>query len=122
MAHEDPICTLIERLCHTREELASELGVSPAALYSWSVGRRTPRQSNRSELARIARAHARELDELANVLDGRRVPLLTADPASDLFAEQQRMRRQQLGELRSRLNETRTDARALSAAARTGTG
>ena len=72
MSTEDPICTLIERLCHTREQLASELGVSPAALYSWSVGRRTPRQSNRTELARIARAHARELDDLASILDGRR--------------------------------------------------
>jgi crotonobetainyl-CoA:carnitine CoA-transferase CaiB-like acyl-CoA transferase len=125
MSHDDPIGTLIERLCHTREELASELGVSPAALYSWSVGRRTPRQSNRSELARIARAHARELDELANVLDGRRAPVLTAEPASEMFAEQQRMRRQQLRELRSRLSDPRGSARDVArplASARSGTG
>jgi len=124
MSPDDPICTLIERLCHTREELASELGVSPAALYSWSVGRRTPRQSNRSELARIARAHARELDELANVLDGRRVPVLTAEPTGEMFAEQQRMRRQQLRELRSRLGDARhaRDVARPLTSARSGTG
>ena len=114
MSNEDPICTLIDRLCHTREQLASELGVSPAALYSWSVGRRTPRQSNRSELARIARAHARELDDLANVLDGRRPGI--SEPTNDLFLEQQRQRRQQLRELRSRVRDARTRARELAGA------
>ena len=69
MDQPDPIGTLIERLCHTREQLAHELGVSPAALYSWSVGRRSPRAANRSELARIARAHARELADLAAALE-----------------------------------------------------
>ena len=114
MSNEDPICTLIERLCHTREQLASELGVSPAALYSWSVGRRTPRQSNRSELARIARAHARELDDLANALDGRRPAGVTTETATDLFAEQQRQRRQQLRELRTRVRDARTRAQELT--------
>jgi hypothetical protein len=113
MSNEDPICTLIDRLCHTREQLASELGVSPAALYSWSVGRRTPRQSNRAELARIARAHARELDDLANVLDGRR-SLGAPEAAGELFAEQQRQRRQQLRELRTRVRDARTRAREIS--------
>jgi hypothetical protein len=114
MPNEDPICTLIERLCHTREQLASELGVSPAALYSWSVGRRTPRQSNRSELARIARAHARELDDLANVLDGRRPAAPPEAGASELFAEQQRQRWQQLRELRTRVRDSRARAQDLA--------
>lgn len=70
MERSDPIGALIDRLCHTREQLADQLGVSPAALYSWSVGRRTPRPGNRSELARIARLHARELAALAADLDG----------------------------------------------------
>ncbi len=69
MDQTDPIATLIERLCHTREQLAQQLGVSPAALYSWSVGRRSPRPGNRTELARIARAHARDLTELAGRLE-----------------------------------------------------
>lgn len=112
MAHAHPISTLIDRLCHTREELAGELGVSPAALYSWSVGRRTPRQSNRSELARIARAHARELDDLANELDGRR-PAAQAESGVDGFAEQQRQRRMQLRELRNRVRDSRTRSRDL---------
>jgi hypothetical protein len=77
MEQTDPIGAVIDRLCHTREELAQQLGVSPAALYSWSVGRRSPRPANRTELARIARAHARELTDLANALEGpgRRTPL-----------------------------------------------
>jgi hypothetical protein len=108
----DPICTLIDRLCHTREDLASELGVSPAALYSWSVGRRTPRQSNRSELARIARAHARELDDLANVLDGRRAA--TPDAGNEIFIEEQRQKRQQLRELRDRVRDVRERAREIA--------
>lgn len=69
MERSDPIGSLIDRLCHTREQLADQLGVSPAALYSWSVGRRTPRPGNRSELVRIARLHARELAALAADLD-----------------------------------------------------
>lgn len=69
MERSDSIGSLIDRLCHTREQLADELGVSPAALYSWSVGRRTPRPGNRSELVRIARIHARELAALAADLD-----------------------------------------------------
>ena len=69
MERTDPIGSLIDRLCHTREQLADQLGVSPAALYSWSVGRRTPRPGNRSELVRIARMHARELAALAADLD-----------------------------------------------------
>ena len=113
MSNDDPICTLIDRLCHTREQLASELGVSPAALYSWSVGRRTPRQSNRSELARIARAHARELDDLANVLDGRRPIPGLSEAAAGGFAEEPRPRRPQLVELHSRARETRARARDL---------
>ena len=104
MSNDDPICTLIDRLCHTREELASELGVSPAALYSWSVGRRTPRQSNRSELARIARAHARELDDLANVLDGRRAPAV--EGTTELFLEQHRQKRQ-LRDIQARVPDVR---------------
>ena len=69
MERSDPIGSLIDRLCHTREQLADQLGVSPAALYSWSVGRRSPRPSNRSELVRIARMHADELTALAADLD-----------------------------------------------------
>src|SRR6185503_9180716 len=69
MERTDPIGSLIDRLCHTREQLADQLGVSPAALYSWSVGRRTPRPGNRTELVRIARMHARELAALAADLD-----------------------------------------------------
>lgn len=83
MEPSDPIGAVIDRLCHTREELAQQLGVSPAALYSWSVGRRSPRPANRTELAKIARAHARELADLANLLDGSRrmvEPTLGTEP------------------------------------------
>jgi hypothetical protein len=112
----DPIGAVIDRLCHTREELAQKLGVSPAALYSWSVGRRSPRPANRTELAKIARAHARELADLASVLEGpgRRTmePMMRADQARpDPLSDRHRVWRTELKEIQARAVETRLKAR-----------
>ena len=116
MEQIDPIGAVIDRLCHTREELAQQLGVSPAALYSWSVGRRSPRAANRSELAKIARSHARELADLANLLEGpSRRPVespFRTDPArTETLADRHRAWRQELKEVQARAAEARVRAR-----------
>lgn len=115
MEQTDPIGAVIDRLCHTREELAHQLGVSPAALYSWSVGRRSPRPANRTELAKIARNHARELADLANVLDGpsRRLTdtVFRTDPVrTDPLRERHRAWREELKRMQQRANEARNRA------------
>jgi|SoiMethySBSTD1v2_1073268.scaffolds.fasta_scaffold1339008_2 hypothetical protein len=112
MEQTDPIGAVIDRLCHTREELAQQLGVSPAALYSWSVGRRSPRAANRTELAKIARSHARELADLANALEGatRRPmePVLRAEPTRpDSLMNRHRAWRSELKEVQARAVEAR---------------
>ena len=122
MDQNDPIGAVIERLCHTREELAQQLGVSPAALYSWSVGRRSPRAANRTELAKIARSHARELADLANALEGasRRpleTPFRTEPMRADSVQERHRVWREELSRVRARALETRTQARETMAQA-----
>jgi hypothetical protein len=117
MEQNDPIGAVIDRLCHTREQLAQQLGVSPAALYSWSVGRRSPRPANRNELAKIARAHARELTDLANVLDGpgRRhfdgASRSDGDGRDGSLHERHSAWRAQLQETQSRALEARLQAR-----------
>lgn len=116
MDQPDPIGAVIDRLCHTREELAHQLGVSPAALYSWSVGRRSPRAANRSELARIARSHARELADLASALEGnaRRPPepAFKAEMArTDPLADRHRAWREELRQVQARAAEARARAR-----------
>lgn len=114
MDQPDPIGTLIERLCHTREQLAHELGVSPAALYSWSVGRRSPRAANRTELARIARAHARELADLAAALEPAAVaPAAPLGLAPADAATKRRPWRSEVPELRMRPLEARAPVRDL---------
>jgi hypothetical protein len=124
MEQNDPIGAVIDRLCHTREELAQQLGVSPAALYSWSVGRRSPRPANRTELAKIARAHARELSDLANVLEGpgRRQfdggTRTDGDPREGALHERHQAWRTQLQETQSRALEARLAARQQLADAR----
>jgi hypothetical protein len=113
----DPIGAVIDRLCHTREELAQQLGVSPAALYSWSVGRRSPRAANRSELAKIARSHARELADLANLLEGpaRRtldpIPLRSEPMRAEQLADRHQAWRRELKEMQARAVEARQRAR-----------
>ena len=116
MEQNDPIGAVIDRLCHTREELAHQLGVSPAALYSWSVGRRSPRPANRSELAKIARAHARELTDLANTLEGpgRKAfdgARTDANATDGTLRERHVAWRSQLQETQSRAIEARVQAR-----------
>jgi hypothetical protein len=116
MEQTDPIGAVIDRLCHTREELAHQLGVSPAALYSWSVGRRSPRPANRSELARIARSHARELTDLANALEGpsRRPADVAFRPEAarpDQLAERHRAWREELRQVQARAVEARSKVR-----------
>ena len=124
MEQNDPIGAVIDRLCHTREELAQQLGVSPAALYSWSVGRRSPRAANRSELAKIARSHARELADLANLLEGpaRRPPMeatfRTEAVRTESLADRHRVWRQELKEVQARAVEARTRARETMSEAR----
>jgi hypothetical protein len=124
MEQNDPIGAVIDRLCHTREELAHQLGVSPAALYSWSVGRRSPRPANRSELAKIARAHARELTDLANALEGpgRRshdgISRVDAPLGDHPLRDRHRVWRDQLQEVQSRAIEVRMQARNQLAEAR----
>ena len=115
MEQTDPIGAVIDRLCHTREELAQQLGVSPAALYSWSVGRRSPRAANRTELAKIARSHARELADLANALEGasRRPvePVLRSEPTRpDSLVNRHRAWRSELKEVQARAVEARLRA------------
>jgi transcriptional regulator with XRE-family HTH domain len=116
MEPTDPIGAVIDRLCHTREELAQQLGVSPAALYSWSVGRRSPRAANRTELAKIARAHARELADLANALEGSaRRPLEVVfrneSVRPDQLQERHQAWRRELKEVQARAVEARVRAR-----------
>jgi hypothetical protein len=124
MEQNDPIGAVIDRLCHTREELAHQLGVSPAALYSWSVGRRSPRPANRSELAKIARAHARELTDLANALEGPGRKAFDGGPRTDASTTEAALRerhvawRSQLQETQTRAIEARVQARQQFAEAR----
>lgn len=116
MDQTDPIGAVIDRLCHTREELAHQLGVSPAALYSWSVGRRSPRAANRTELARIARSHARELADLASALEGsdRRPGETAFKPEivrTEQLADRHRAWREELRQVQARAAEARARAR-----------
>jgi hypothetical protein len=81
------------------------------------VGRRSPRPSNRTELAKIARTHARELANLANLLDGptRRSPLAasshTGTRRTDGRAEKHAEWRRELRDQRVRAVEARLKAR-----------
>jgi hypothetical protein len=125
MDQTDPIGAVIDRLCHTREELAQQLGVSPAALYSWSVGRRSPRAANRSELAKIARSHARELTDLANALEGpgrRSVDGgFRPEPVrADALQERHVAWRRELKDMQARAVEVRARARATLSEAQRG--
>lgn len=60
----DVVRQLIHALTVGRAELAEKIGVSPATLQSWAVGRRTPRPDNVRRLARAATLQSRRVARL----------------------------------------------------------
>ncbi|MFW6201957.1 MAG: helix-turn-helix domain-containing protein [Gemmatimonadota bacterium] len=68
-ADDDPVRTLIESLTLGRAELAERVGVSPATLQSWAVGRRSPRPENARRLARVGARHASHIEQVVRALE-----------------------------------------------------
>ncbi|MFW6079455.1 MAG: helix-turn-helix domain-containing protein [Gemmatimonadota bacterium] len=68
-ADDDAVRTLIEALTLGRAELAQRVGVSPAALQSWAVGRRSPRPENARRLARVAARHSAHIEQAVRALE-----------------------------------------------------
>lgn len=74
-SNEDPqhpeFSRLLELMTLSDGRVASELGVSTAAVRSWRTGRRSPSVDNRSQLLAVARGHAYAILHLARSMEGR---------------------------------------------------
>lgn len=66
----EEIRSALRLLCPSLLDVANALGVSHDTARGWSAGRTNPSPENRTALAAYARQRARELERLADSLEG----------------------------------------------------